>query len=1359
MINAIDITKIKSKQSVNSPEKGTLGYVDNFSDLWVRGWLAHAEYENKSDEINYKNCIVYINDTPIISFDADIYRGDLDARPELKHGRGYEFQLPAQKVAKAIDGCDVIEVSVSYRNELVPHSLDVHIVEWYCKVFSNLYDDINYYLSHLALFTPASIKYLSPWQVAFLLDVLLKTKLYLDLPELMSCLCNQLSLKGADEKLDELVMSLCYQDDFMSILLASCDEKIFQHELYSCVKRVFENKRHIETDEIIEKSIKDKKTQDKLRSLFTDSQNKKFSFIENFPEDTMSGVQAWEQLNLREKQDYWPMLVSALQFQSRYEDLKYIEYDLAWYLRGEPVSDNHIEQLKQAINAKENSWFSLSFVVHAKVCGLDDAHIAEMLKLYAWNSWHLDFFDSHTFCQIIKMIITSNDAITVGVYEDICTALDNVIRFKADAHKNDLLRKSFIETVASVINLGATLQFASFSKLEEIIRPHLALNNDFCSLLELDAIEFFDISHYEWLKGFYGQTALVRQFFEEFDFEKKYSDIYLIEVIQRLCQLKNQYHVLDVDSKFLTLSRYCRLTERKRMYSFLKSIHLEMRDYYSALYFSSDRNEVNAITRMITETGDNKKKPDSYWYRAALQARKDATLTDNVQFISRLTHYLKQSKKTEGYINADLIQLLISEMIWRASCAGSLESLDNYIVDIFNSYASDHFCAFKLITAAISVKDSSRTDIEKMDAILENVGGASRLMGVIESLGMSISRLQQSISDESIFKSIRERFVFPYTCVCIYSCNKYVDSRHKILRNTWIKDLNSYDIDYKIVVGDAEESHIDGDMMRLAVNDTYEALPQKSIEMFRFAKENLMHQYFYKLDDDCILNVVAMFSDPTFLNHNYFGRTVTRILGGVDRRWHHLKSSSQEAKEALDLSPENSSYCEGSTGYIVSRDGIDKLNQVVRDPANVQLISSSYFEDKLIGDLMALANVPAENKGYNCVIRRKFAAERDVQIWSYGVLPNSDTNIKVVHTESDQFRLAYHKNFSKNRAAIPPLLYRDATSDMEPKFWPDNQQSPVLEIISINKSAIKDASSIAIIVGKNEQLFLPGLLAHHRKIGVEHFLFVDNASSDSSIEYMLEQEDVSVFVTTQDYKFSRFGVNWQETLLSHYCMGKWALILDSDELFVYDDFENKSIKELLTIADSCGANAVLSPMVDFYPKETLSKADISDGRPFYEVCNHYDSLASMNVLELTNYGPFGNSKIYSSGLRERIFGRYNTFPEPNYLNQKYNLIKYRPGMKLIEGLHFMAGHNLFEIQCGIMHFKYHSKFHEKVEREVKAGQHWNGAKEYVRYLGLTKDNKNFSLYDEKISREYCSSKDLVEAGYMDKISWYENHLL
>ena len=53
---------------------------------------------------------------------------------------------------------------------------------------------------------------------------------------------------------------------------------------------------------------------------------------------------------------------------------------------------------------------------------------------------------------------------------------------------------------------------------------------------------------------------------------------------------------------------------------------------------------------------------------------------------------------------------------------------------------------------------------------------------------------------------------------------------------------------------------------------------------------------------------------------------------------------------------------------------------------------------------------------------------------------------------------------------------------------------------------------------RNERIRVPYFLAYYRRLGVNHFLIVDNGSTDGSREFLAEQRDVTGGSATAGYK-------------------------------------------------------------------------------------------------------------------------------------------------------------------------------------------------------------------------------------------------
>lgn len=66
---------------------------------------------------------------------------------------------------------------------------------------------------------------------------------------------------------------------------------------------------------------------------------------------------------------------------------------------------------------------------------------------------------------------------------------------------------------------------------------------------------------------------------------------------------------------------------------------------------------------------------------------------------------------------------------------------------------------------------------------------------------------------------------------------------------------------------------------------------------------------------------------------------------------------------------------------------------------------------------------------------------------------------------------------------------------------------------------------------RNERARLPYFIQYYRALGVERFLFIDNASNDGSLEFLLAQPNTHVFYTGGSYA-KRSGPQKLDSVLS-----------------------------------------------------------------------------------------------------------------------------------------------------------------------------------------------------------------------------------
>lgn len=559
------------------------------------------------------------------------------------------------------------------------------------------------------------------------------------------------------------------------------------------------------------------------------------------------------------------------------------------------------------------------------------------------------------------------------------------------------------------------------------------------------------------------------------------------------------------------------------------------------------------------------------------------------------------------------------------------------------------------------------------------------------------------------------------TVVVVFSCKPNLTTRIPEMRAGWLKDLERLGVPYIIVVGDGD-GRLDGDVVHLDALDSYEGLPDKTLAAVRWVHDKTPFAHMLKIDDDCFLNAEAFFDSLSYRKFDYYGRRLTRTQGQMDRAWHCAKSSSQRGQFELDKSPEPSSYADGGCGWTLSRRAMAELLEAVKLPTGQMLIQTSFMEDKLLGDLLALRGIEVASEDYCVSIRRRsHSTALPVALWVNGFDASEISKTKMTHLDG-------HKDQARARERLQQPVLRPA------KIWPSYQdaklgyQSNALELVS-SEARLKRAQQAEVAVVaclRNEMFMLPHFLEHYRKMGAGAFLIADNFSDDGTLEYLDKQDDVALFSVDTDYNLSHYGVAWQQALLAEFRRGKWAVVADADEFLIWQKEQTQTLPELVSSNAFKDKDAARIFMVDMYPKDRLQSADFKTASPFAQAgyCDREPFLTNW-----PGRGPYSNMPVWTSALRHRLIP--GSRPDL-FVAQKIALLRYQPWMRLSAGLHFLSDIRLTDCELLFAHFKYNADFRRKAEVEVARQQHFNNAEEYRKYLAIASEGRDI-IYEDGLS--------------------------
>jgi hypothetical protein len=274
---------------------------------------------------------------------------------------------------------------------------------------------------------------------------------------------------------------------------------------------------------------------------------------------------------------------------------------------------------------------------------------------------------------------------------------------------------------------------------------------------------------------------------------------------------------------------------------------------------------------------------------------------------------------------------------------------------------------------------------------------------------------------------------------------------------------------------------------------------------------------------------------------------------------------------------------------------------------------------------------------------------------------------------------------------------------------------------------------------------LETFVEHHFSLGAKHLVFLDNGSTDGTIEALKEFDNVTVLRTRRPYR--TYQVSMKQYLVERFGQGRWTLYADVDELFDYPYSDAVSLKPLLGYLNENRYTAVVTHMLDVFPEDPLSEsAEAPEGGSLKERHRFYD-LADVIVRDyseaegLDNVVANGGIGIYQGGVQKRLFGI-------SPMLTKHSLVfldgKLRP-MDLSD--HFAGGARVADFTGILLHYKLSSGLFGMVRREVEERSYPNRFGKYDKYAKVLEEAPELSIRSQT-SRELRSVNELAHSGFL-----------
>ena len=274
-----------------------------------------------------------------------------------------------------------------------------------------------------------------------------------------------------------------------------------------------------------------------------------------------------------------------------------------------------------------------------------------------------------------------------------------------------------------------------------------------------------------------------------------------------------------------------------------------------------------------------------------------------------------------------------------------------------------------------------------------------------------------------------------------------------------------------------------------------------------------------------------------------------------------------------------------------------------------------------------------------------------------------------------------------------------------------------------------DGSIVAFTVLRDEVVRLPDWLNHHRALGVEHFVVVDNGSVDGSVELLEAEPDVSVYLTTDNYFRASAGMRWINQLVADLTDDCWCLYLDVDELLIYPGCETQLLPKLTDYLDRNDFTAMRGFMLDMHP-ETIVDADA------YEMG---DKLIEHAPYFWNDYTFRDRTSCPYWDVRGGI--RWATTPRRSLDLTKTPLIRSGADISFLASSHVISHARVADVTASLLHFRFSGTPFKQSEAETAAESNAYILNRHTQLSALAE--RNASFLGEKTVR-YVDSFQLLD---------------
>jgi len=354
------------------------------------------------------------------------------------------------------------------------------------------------------------------------------------------------------------------------------------------------------------------------------------------------------------------------------------------------------------------------------------------------------------------------------------------------------------------------------------------------------------------------------------------------------------------------------------------------------------------------------------------------------------------------------------------------------------------------------------------------------------------------------------------------------------------------------------------------------------------------------------------------------------------------------------------------------------------------------------------------------------------------------------HNMKDRFLKLVYKETGDNRFENKSSI--KTTKTTSPVFLRDIRHISGQERVMHKKNEV----SVVCLV-KNGMEYLESFINYYSDLGVKHFVFIDNCSTDGTMEYLMNRDRVTLYRTELPHKHYESEI--RRTVIENFFNDSWCLCVDIDEFFDYPGSDKISLSQFLEFLNKKAYTAVVAYMLDMFPIKRESDnayqcGSFTDNYCYYDISavkkgayfDHNPNFCNYNILADKSF------KFCYGGVRRRYFGK----DASKYILIKHPLMFIDGKIEPVTDPHFCNKAYVADVSCILKHYKFTDSFVNKLDN-AKNDYGFFGKLEHEEYYRILIDRGKIDFYSST-ARKLENINDLIGSGFIKASSEYKDYM-